>query len=65
MLGTLGRYLVILGGSVYLVEVMIDGFATKFFADRWSEAADPRRRRFSSPAPTPLRTLVLVLPSLC
>jgi len=40
-LGTLGRYLVILGGTVYLVEVMIDGFATKFFADRWSEAVDP------------------------
>jgi hypothetical protein len=43
-LGTLGRYLVILGGSVYLVEVMIDGFATKFFADRWSEAADPAQK---------------------
>src|SRR5205085_5782452 len=28
-LGTLGRYLIILGGGVYLVEVMIDGFATK------------------------------------
>jgi hypothetical protein len=40
-LGTLGRYLVILGGSVYMVEVMIDGSATKYFADRWSEAADP------------------------
>lgn len=43
-LGTLGRYLVILGGSVYLVEVMIDGFAIKFFADRWSEAADPAQK---------------------
>jgi len=43
-LGTLGRYLVILGGSVYLVEVMIDGFATKFFADQWSEAADPAQK---------------------
>jgi hypothetical protein len=43
-LGTLGRYLVILGGGVYLVEVMIDGGATKFFADRWSEAADPAQK---------------------
>lgn len=43
-LGALGRYLVILGGGVYLVEVMIDGGATKFFADRWSEAADPAQK---------------------
>jgi len=43
-LGTLGRYLVILGGSVYLVEIMIDGGATKYFADRWSEAADPAQK---------------------
>jgi hypothetical protein len=43
-LGTLGRYLVILGGSVYLVEVMIDGGATKYFADRWAEAADPAQK---------------------
>jgi hypothetical protein len=43
-LGTLGRYLVILGGSVYMVEVMIDGSATKYFADRWSEAADPAQK---------------------
>ena len=43
-LGTLGRYMVILGGAVYLVEIMIDGFATKFFADRWSEAADPAQK---------------------
>jgi uncharacterized protein DUF4386 len=40
-LGAIGRYLVILGGTVYLVEVMVDGFATKFFADRWAEAVDP------------------------
>src|SRR6266699_2158427 len=26
-----GRYVLILGGAVYLVEVMVDGFATKFF----------------------------------
>jgi hypothetical protein len=43
-LGTLGRYMVMLGGTVYLVEVMIDGFATKFFADRWAEAADPAQK---------------------
>jgi uncharacterized protein DUF4386 len=40
-IGTAGRYVLILGGAVYLVEVMIDGFATKFFADRWSAATDP------------------------
>ena len=40
-LGTAGRYVLILGGAVYLVEVMVDGFATKFFADRWSAATDP------------------------
>jgi hypothetical protein len=43
-LGTLGRYLVVLGGSVYMVEVMIDGSATKYFADRWSEVADPAQK---------------------
>lgn len=43
-LGTLGRYLVILGGGVYVVEVMVDGFATKFFADRWSAAVDPAQK---------------------
>src|SRR2546421_8424694 len=43
-LGTLGRYLVILGGTVYLVEIMIDGFATKFFADRWADATDPAQK---------------------
>jgi hypothetical protein len=43
-LGTLGRYLIILGGGVYLVEVMIDGFATKYFADRWSQSADPAQK---------------------
>ena len=31
-------------GRVYLVEVMIDGLATKFFADRWSEEADPAQK---------------------
>jgi len=43
-LGTLGRYLVILGGTVYLVEIMIDGFATKALADRWSAATDPAQK---------------------
>ncbi len=43
-LGTLGRYLVILGGAVYMVEVMIDGFATKFFADRWASTTDPAQK---------------------
>src|SRR5207302_632548 len=43
-LGTLGRYLVILGGTVYLVEIMIDGFATKFFADRLADASDPAQK---------------------
>jgi hypothetical protein len=43
-LGTLGRYLVILGGGVYMVEVMIDGFATKYFADRWTQASDPAQK---------------------
>lgn len=43
-LGTLGRYLVILGGGVCLIEVMVDGFATKYFANRWSEAADPAQK---------------------
>jgi len=40
-IGTAGRYMLLLGAAVYLVEVMVDGFATKFFADRWSAAADP------------------------
>jgi uncharacterized protein DUF4386 len=40
-IATAGRYVLILGGAVYLVEVMIDGFATKFFADRWTAATDP------------------------
>ena len=40
-IGTAGRYVLILGGAVYLVEVMVDGFATKYFADRWSAATDP------------------------
>jgi hypothetical protein len=43
-LGTLGRYLVILGGSVYMVEVMIDGLATKYFARKWAEAVDPAQK---------------------
>lgn len=42
--GALGRYMMILGGAVYMVEVMIDGFATKQFADRWSQAADPAQK---------------------
>src|SRR6476660_9817582 len=37
-LGTLGRYLVILGGAVYMVEVMIDGFAMRYFARTWAAA---------------------------
>src|SRR5438477_8251394 len=40
-LGTLGRYLVILGGAVYMVEVLIDGFAMKYFANRWAAGVDP------------------------
>jgi hypothetical protein len=40
-LGTLGRYLVILGGAVYMVEVMIDGFAMRYFARQWAAATDP------------------------
>src|SRR5258705_3225515 len=40
-IGTAGRYVLILGGAVYLVEVMVDGFATKFFADRGSAATEP------------------------
>jgi hypothetical protein len=40
-LGTLGRYLVILGGAVYMVEVMIDGFAMRYFARTWAAATDP------------------------
>lgn len=43
-LGTLGRYMVILGSAVYLVEVMVDGFATKYFANRWMEATDPAQK---------------------
>src|SRR5438270_10333932 len=30
-LGTLGRYLIILGGAVYMIEVMVDGFAMRYF----------------------------------
>jgi hypothetical protein len=40
-IGTLGRYLVLLGGAVYMVEVMIDGFGMKYFAKHWAAATDP------------------------
>src|SRR6476646_8161124 len=40
-LGTLGRYMVVLGGAVYMVEVMIDGFAMRYFARHWAAATDP------------------------
>jgi hypothetical protein len=40
-LGTLGRYLVILGGAVYMVEVMVDGFGMSYFANQWAAATDP------------------------
>ncbi len=43
-LGTLGRYLVILGGAVYMVEVMVDGFGMKYFATQWSAATDPAQK---------------------
>jgi len=42
--GTPGRYMVMLDGAVYMVEVLIDGFATKQFADRWSQATDPAQK---------------------
>ena len=40
-LGTLGRYMVTLGGAVYMVEVMVDGFAMRYFARTWAAATDP------------------------
>jgi len=43
-IGTLGRYMVILGGAVYIVEIMIDGFATRYFAVHWSQATDPAQK---------------------
>jgi hypothetical protein len=43
-LGTLGRYLVLLGGAVYMVEVMIDGFAMRYFARTWAAATDPAQK---------------------
>ena len=43
-IGTFGRYLVILGGAVYMVEIMIDGFATRYFARQWLEATDPAQK---------------------
>ena len=43
-LGTLGRYLVILGGAVYMVEVMVDGFGMSYFARQWSAATDPGQK---------------------
>ena len=42
--GTLGRYLVILGGAVYMVEVMVDGFGMKYFANQWAAATDPSQK---------------------
>ncbi len=43
-LGTLGRYLVILGGAVYMVEVMVDGFGMSYFAKQWATATDPAQK---------------------
>ncbi len=43
-LGTLGRYFVILGGAVYMVEVMVDGFGMSYFAKQWSAATDPAQK---------------------
>jgi len=43
-IGTLGRYMVILGGAVYMVEVMIDGFAMRYFARTWAAATDPAQK---------------------
>jgi hypothetical protein len=43
-LGTLGRYLVILGGAVYMVEVMVDGFGMSYFAKQWATATDPTQK---------------------
>jgi uncharacterized protein DUF4386 len=43
-LGTLGRYLVILGGAVYMIEVMVDGFAMRYFAKHWLAATDPAQK---------------------
>jgi len=43
-LGTLGRYMVILGGAVYMVEVMVDGFAMRYFARTWAAATDPTQK---------------------
>ncbi len=36
--GALGRYFLLLGSSVYCVEAMVDGFATRRLADRWAQA---------------------------
>jgi uncharacterized protein DUF4386 len=43
-LGTLGRYLIIMGGTVYMVEVMVDGFAMRYFAKHWAAATDPAQK---------------------
>jgi hypothetical protein len=43
-IGTLGRYMVILGGAVYMVEIMIDGFAMRYFARTWAAATDPAQK---------------------
>ena len=55
-LGTLGRYLVILGGTVYLVEVMIDGLRPSFSPTAGRKRLTPCRKRPCSPAPTPWLT---------
>ena len=43
-LGAFGRYMVILGGAVYMVEVMVDGFAMRYFAKHWAAATDPAQK---------------------
>ena len=43
-LGAFGRYMVILGGAVYMVEVMVDGFAMRYFARHWAAATDPAQK---------------------
>lgn len=43
-IGTLGRYMVILGSAVYMVEVMVDGFAMRYFARTWAAATDPAQK---------------------
>ena len=43
-LGAFGRYMVLLGGAVYMVEVMVDGFAMRYFARHWAAATDPAQK---------------------